>query len=132
MMRKLAGCVALLLLASGCGKPKSHEETIASCQKQLTQYKRNAVCSTISMAAEDYRENEDPMVCMKSTPTAVAGVAEVGIDQLAPYGAKDGCFTTVMTDSLRITADDVVQIVRSGDCGSATNDFLTCRRHWER
>ena len=112
-----------MLVMSGCsGSP---EERAAACESRMLQYKRNAVCSSISIDAQGYLEDGDPISCMDSTPSAIAEVASVGMDNYLPRCSEDGG-----ADGRYVSAEEVLQIVASGDCGADTDIFLQCRRNW--
>ena len=122
-MKKWSMFIAPLLVTSGCsGSP---EERAAACESQVFQYKRNAVCSSISVDAQLYLEDEDPIHCMDSTPSAIAEDASVGMDDYLPH-----CFEDERTSQRYVSTEEVLQIVASGDCGTDTDVFLQCRRRW--
>lgn len=110
---------------SGCSA--SPEERAAACESKMFQYKRNAVCSAISIDAQDYLEEGDPISCMDSTPSAIAEVASVGLDDYLPQCLDDG-----RTESRYVSTEEVLRIVASGDCGTDTDVFLQCRRNWSK
>lgn len=122
-MKKRSIVIALLLVTSGCsGAPV---ERAAACESEIFQYKRNAVCSAISIDAQGHLEDRDPTSCMESTPSAIAEVASVGMDNYLPRCSEDGG-----ADGRYVSAEEVLQIVASGDCGADTDIFLQCRRNW--
>jgi hypothetical protein len=84
----------------------------------MFQYKRNAVCSSIGVGAQLYLEDEDPIHCMDSTPSAIAENASLFVDDFFPNCSED------------VSTEEVLQIVASGDCGTDTDVFLQCRRKW--
>lgn len=76
------------------------------------------MCSSISVDAQLYLKDEDPIHCMDSTPSAIAGDASLLVDDFFPDCSED------------VSTEEVLQIVASGDCGTDTDVFLQCRRNW--